>query len=793
MRIIECYVEGFGKLTNKKYEFTSGFNCINEDNGSGKTTLATFIKVMLYGIGDTKKTSLEENDRKHYLPWGSGKGGGSLTFAVGEKTYRVERSFSTKAAEDTFALYDLTLGKASDDYSERLGEEIFGIDADGFERTVFLSERALSPKSDNKSISAKLSDLVGCDGDIGDMDEALKALESQRKFYHKKGGSGELTDTKNKIGEIKARLEALDELERALGEAQKKLGAANAAAEAVRNEMRGLVKEHEAAAMNVAKADFDIHYRDMKAALDTSAKRRDELLELLGGNPPSFNQIDEESYKYNEAKSVILGQNDSAHSKEYQELNDYFGGRVSEAEIAGAKAALGKLKAREEVKKSAEYVELAALFAKRIPESDELEHVKEMNKGGASGKFVLLPALASLVACVGIVLGIFVHWSLFLLILASAAMMCIGVALSTAASRNVKEKVSDFLRSVTDLADGDEFDAEELLEKMSLLRDRAEALIMDSEAKESERLIAALLAIFPEAEGAEEIVEKYEKYSTLAAAEQYMMTDKSARLERAKRLMRESLSFVAEYKVSDKDPFGELRSMLTEYNMLNSRIAEKRAEMERFATLHTFGEDEEKKATMSLEEVGAKRRVLEECAAELAREIGLLERSCKSYSDELDMRDELLMTKAELEEKLEKYLENYNVILLTKKYLTAAKDNMTVRYIGKTKESFERYSALISGSEGDEFMMSTDFGISKTDGGATRSIDAYSRGTRDLYNVAARLSLADSLYEGEKPFIILDDPFCSFDDKKVGAALEILKQAAKERQIIYFTCSSSRS
>ena len=57
MKIIECYVENFGKISAQKFSFTKGLNCIKEDNGSGKTTLATFIKVMLYGMSDTKKTN----------------------------------------------------------------------------------------------------------------------------------------------------------------------------------------------------------------------------------------------------------------------------------------------------------------------------------------------------------------------------------------------------------------------------------------------------------------------------------------------------------------------------------------------------------------------------------------------------------------------------------------------------------------------------------------------------------------------------------------------------------------
>ena len=140
MKLLECYIENFGNLSKRRIVFKDGLNCIKEDNGSGKTTLAAFIKAMLYGMSDTKRASLEENDRKHYLPWQGGICGGSLTFSAGGKTYRVERSFGTKAADDTYALYDTATGRISTDFTDGVGEGLFGIDADGFERTVFLSE-----------------------------------------------------------------------------------------------------------------------------------------------------------------------------------------------------------------------------------------------------------------------------------------------------------------------------------------------------------------------------------------------------------------------------------------------------------------------------------------------------------------------------------------------------------------------------------------------------------------------------------------------------------------------------
>ncbi len=790
MRIIECYVESFGRLSKRKFEFSSGFNCINEENGSGKTTLATFIKVMLYGMSDTKRASLEENDRKHYLPWQGGSAGGTLTFAVGDKCYRVERSFAPKAADDTFALYDLSLGRLSDDYSDRLGEELFGIDADGFERTVFLSERALAPKSDNKSISAKLSDLVGCDSDIGDMDDALKTLEAQRKFYYKKGGSGELSDTKAKITEIKARLESLEETEKALDEANARLLRIKSEADSVRQDTRGLIKEHEEAAKRVAQADYEKHCKDMKEALDASLRRRDELLEFFGGTPPTFDEIDDASYKSVEARNLLEIGAGTSQSAELAELSACFNGK--EDEIKEAKNALELLKAHQSLQETPEYQKIRSKFKYRIPEESEVDElISEQNKNGSPA--ASLCALGGTLAAVGVILGIFVHKALFLLIAAAAAIICIGVVMSSAAKRMKKERLEAFFTSLSDEAMPDEAGATEALIKMRSMIDSAKAMMLKEKlATEAVRILTSLEERFSAYGSVVEILAKHERYTELLLAEKYQSGGKNERLLRAERLRGESAAFVARFKTTSSDPYTEIRRALTEYNMLSSEILSKRGEIEHFSSLHSFGEDAEKKAVMSLEEVDAKRRSLEEKAAELAREIALTERTCKAYESELEMRDELLMKRAELEETLKKYEENYSTILLTKKYLLAARDNMTVKYLGKTKSSFEEYTKTISGITGEEFLMDTDFGVSKMDTGATRPIDAYSRGTRDLYNIAARLALVDSLYEGEKPFILLDDPFCSFDDKKAAAALELLKESAKERQVIYFTCSKSR-
>jgi len=56
-----------------------------------------------------------------------------------------------------------------------------------------------------------------------------------------------------------------------------------------------------------------------------------------------------------------------------------------------------------------------------------------------------------------------------------------------------------------------------------------------------------------------------------------------------------------------------------------------------------------------------------------------------------------------------------------------------------------------------------------------------------------RFALVDALFTGEKPFVILDDPFVNLDDEHTAEALRMLKELAKDRQIVYLVCNSSRS
>ena len=110
MRLVSCYISGFGQIKEFSYDFSDGLDAICQNNGWGKTTFSVFIKAMFYGMEYSARTKML-TERKHYLPWDGSVCGGNLVFEANGKQYRVERTFGRRDKDDTFALVDVMTGK----------------------------------------------------------------------------------------------------------------------------------------------------------------------------------------------------------------------------------------------------------------------------------------------------------------------------------------------------------------------------------------------------------------------------------------------------------------------------------------------------------------------------------------------------------------------------------------------------------------------------------------------------------------------------------------------------------
>lgn len=799
MKLIECYIENFGKISRQKFSFKDGTNCFKDDNGSGKSTLAAFIKVMLYGMSESRKVSLEENERKHYLPWQGGMCGGSLTFSARGKIYRIERSFGAKASDDSYTLYDTATGRASSDFGEKVGESLFGIDADGFERTVFLSERCLTPQSENKSISAKLSDLVGCDGDIGSMDDAMKRLEERKRFYQKKGGSGELSDRRTEIAEIKRRLESLVEIEAAADTAYETMREIKEKIDKARAEAKIILADKEAALVRAAEVNHEKQYNEMKASLEYSVNRQRAVAEVFGADIPTHEEINEASYKSTEAKRLLEDATDSTQIRQFRDLSARFDGKVERGQVESARSALKELARLNEKNADPRLIKAKKIFCGMTPSVSAINDISALveNKKVKTPVGCIICYILFAACCIA---GIFIDSLLIAAgVVGIMATLITDIAIKSKKKRERKAKIDDFFLTVSAIRVESDDEAAARLNDMRELVSIMQETCDGDNGEELMKVIGELVALFPERYGnepvaaAEAIIRDYDKYAEMAVAERYMAGDRATKSERAARLQAEVSAFVARFRTKSAYPFEELRNALNEYQRLKAEIDAKRASIVELESLYKMGEGNQKRAMAEIEELDRRRTENEAKVTSLSNQLALTERNYRSYLDALDGRHELVMRKAELEEALEIHEDHYKTVVLTKEYITKAKDNMTVKYLGKTKSGFINYAERIGGITGERFEMDTDFGITKQEGASTKTVDAYSRGTRDLYNLAARLALVDSLYEKEKPFIILDDPFTALDDEKTKKALKLLSEFGKDRQIIYFTCSQSRS
>lgn len=201
MKILKCYVENFGILHEYEYCPAEGLSVVYAKNGSGKSTFAAFIRAMFYGMtADRTRKSLENAERRRYKPWQGGVWGGYICFSVKDKSYRLERTFGEKEREDTFRLTDLKTGLASNDYSENIGFELFGIDKEAYTATAFVNWKYMQVQV-NESMTIQLEDMAN-DSGIENLENAVALLDSEYKQYVKTGNRGEIAELEKEISAL---------------------------------------------------------------------------------------------------------------------------------------------------------------------------------------------------------------------------------------------------------------------------------------------------------------------------------------------------------------------------------------------------------------------------------------------------------------------------------------------------------------------------------------------------------------------------------------------------------------
>lgn len=652
MKLIECYVENFGKLHQFQYRYEDGFNSILQLNGWGKTTFASFIKAMFYGMDASRRKNLDEDERRKYMPWQGGRYGGYVIFSVNDREYRVERFFAESVKDDSFALYDQKTGLETHDFSEQLGEDIFKLDREAFSRSAFIPQQSIEISA-NDSISTKLGNLIESENDMNHFDPAKEKLDRARKEYIKTGGRGKIALAENRLSELQE--------ERLVCRTKNKQALEKTAEKKKINERKLLIKEESNESERIATKLLTIQGEMKPYELSSQEQLRMEVLaSRFESDIPSDSQLNEKeellkSYHDNEIKIQTL---DSLKNSMSQSSYDK----------------------------------------------------------GPNNKHMLLLVAAPILAVSGIVIGFMGQ------VIPAVACAVVAVLLFAAAI----------------------------------------VISNNQKAEEKERKLQ------------EEIRERDSK----------KFKDEQDSIEKDVR------DFLSGYTESEINSITELENQIKDLRANRIEYLRLKDKLSRYEELKNT-----KIEGHTLAEIQAKKRMLDEEYTKINEEENQL-------SAQIDVLNTQAGKMAEIEDEihsLKKFIEEakkrYDNLSIAMSCLDKAKEQIAIHYMEDMQKAFRKYVGLLDKDANLEKNVSMDINlnVSVLDYGTQWSTEYFSAGYKDLIGICARFALIDALFEDEKPFLVLDDPFVNLDKGKLDNALGLLEQVAKQYQIIYLTCHDSRA
>lgn len=850
MRLIDCHIVNFGCLSERSYSFRDGLNVLLADNGSGKSTLAVFLKAMLYGLPVSGKRTLKDNERKRYKPWNGGVYGGALSFEADGKQYRIERFFGAKERDDRFALYNLATGNLSTDYSENLGEELFGIDADGFERTLYISQRYPDLSPNNNSILKKLGTLFTVSEDLGDYENADAVLDTARKHYKTTGERGRIYDLSR---EAMAKEEEIRTADAAA------LSAAALAEEcnALQEQKKELLQKAETARENRAAAEkrrlleeTGASYRRLRDAADNEKRILLPLNAFFSKHLPSENDVLDAEFCLKRAEEYRAKLSVSPFSEEDNERLKALQARYGEAPPTAAEAnelrqklsCLREAQRAEEAnakKENAEFDRLYAHFGDAIPEDADVEALHRATDSydnalanatvaAANQKHTLPLSLPPLLASIGAIASAaaavcgFILGALWLgvagLILAVAcAVGAVFLHRAFPPPRNValedlSQKKTALIALIAPYRYTEESDPS-VCAKL-LFRDLARYRTLYEEEKRRRERFAIARAETEECRG--KMRDALLRYGITDEPESgFVRFEKETELltalceaSRSADSRRESLeiglaqetaridAFLAHFDELKGIPHAQAIAAVREKLLLSHdallRYKDITRKLDAFLTETSYDPEAPLPPYIGESETFAHEEK-EVTQALLALEKQIAEKTAEeAHQNEIAAaKAAATCAKAAIEEEKAEAEHTFELIQMTRQFLADSKEYLSTRYVKDIESHFSRHLASLSQKD-EKFAFNTDLALSVERMGERRDIEVLSRGEQDLLAFCARLALIDAIYEKEIPFLLLDDPFVNLDDRNYKNALDLLASIGTRFQILYTVCSAVR-
>lgn len=299
-------------------------------------------------------------------------------------------------------------------------------------------------------------------------------------------------------------------------------------------------------------------------------------------------------------------------------------------------------------------------------------------------------------------------------------------------------------------------------------------------------------------ESLRQLRERFDTYQETAFRVIDYLNDKKTATGKKEEAERELLQFFRQYGISGTDYRSTIQAVdddARRHDGITERLEEANQKLTEFCRTHPDVEDGAELQSDLQYDLNslqtAEANVQQECEA-LQAELSRLQQQHDTYCRKVEEIPELQDRLARLRENLSQYRTNVRLLDETILMLEQAKDKLADSYVGKIEQSFCSYADKLFAGKLGEVMVDNNLQLTIGAQGKQREVGSFSTGTIESIVLCMRMALVDSLFTKEQPFIVLDDPFVNLDDAHTTRSLEIIKELAKERQVIYLVCNSSR-
>lgn len=778
MRLISCHVQNFGRLHDFKYDFEEGCNVISTHNGWGKSTLAAFIRIMFYGFeGESKRNALE-NERKRWSPWQGGVYGGSLTFDDGRSSFTVTRTLGNKVADDSFELRDAATNLIVGDYSERLGEELFGVNSESYMKTVYIGQNDVIT-STTDGINAKIGNIADDTADLDCYERTSAYLNDLLTKNSAKRVTGSLYKLKNEIANLQVEVQNGDDITEAIEKTEKKIIETE---EAIK-----LLGEYRDANLIGQKKASD--YKDVQSILQVYDKLEKDytdsqgILEEKRGAFPGDVPNEEDLAEYLEAATKaekLKGQSEiqKVSDEDEQYLNrlrdKYKTGVVTDAQI---KKMQQKWRERD-----AKLIEESQEEARIKVSKAELEAMADNVKLPAKAYGGIVFIVIGLIAAIATILLAPNMLYTYIGIAVGAILIAVGIGFTLLVAKKHRQAVDRLLRDEHHAIEEQERRLKEDIGKRVKLERSLEEFLTGLGIEYNPKTVVDEL---------ENIRNELASYEKLLVSEKnyYEICDE---YEKADMVVVKFIKDLGLEPVDDRImQINGLTASLKAYEeaLKNAeQIAEKKTKYEKDNDIETLRKINLPETIPSLTKLTEEYNDMVIESERLSAQLKDSRQALETLYENKEIIEEKIANLEDYKLKLKKAEREYKNVELAAKYLTSAKESLTSRYMDPLMKEFEKYYSVITGKTAAGYKMDANINMTVEESGTQHDIALLSAGYRDLLGFCMRLALVDAMYENEKPVLVLDDPFVNFDNEKLEGVKKLLEMLKEQYQVIYFTC-----